>query len=377
MALLGDQHGSPVGALTVALLIVAYALVSRVEFEIGTGSAVPTELMLVPTLFILPPSMVPLVVGAAYLCGALLDAWMGMVRADRLPVVLSTCWHAVGPALVLAAAGVGRPSWENWPLYLAALAAQFGFDLVSSVAREWLGFGVSPRTVAAFMRPVFLVDLLLAPAGLMFAFVAAPQPLAMLAALPLVVLIWVFSRERRIRIDQALALTTAYDGASQQARHDPLTGLANRLAWEEALAAEQDRLVHTGSSAGVIVVDADRLKQANDRHGHEFGDRLIQALADAVSRCVRRGDVVARIGGDEFALLLPSSDEAQTARTAKRIAAALAGETVDGFPVSASIGHAVCPPARDLVGALKAADAAMYAAKRAKAPAAERPVAAV
>jgi diguanylate cyclase (GGDEF)-like protein len=74
--------------------------------------------------------------------------------------------------------------------------------------------------------------------------------------------------------------------------------------------------------------------------------------------------VVARIGGDEFALLLPSSGPGDTLRTVGRIADAVARQTVDGHPLSASIGHAVCPPARDLVSALKKADAAMYAAKR-------------
>ena len=364
MALAADRHAAHLSAFTAGLLVVTYSVVSRVEFEIGTGSAVPTELMLVPMLFILPPATVPLVVGAAYLGGALIDVGMGILRADRLPVVISTCWHAVGPALVLVVGGAGAPSWGNWPLYAAALGAQFAFDLISSVIREWLGFGISPAAVIGFMRPVFLVDALLAPAGLLFAFAVAPQPAAMLAVMPLVALIWVFSRERRARIDQALALTTAFDGVSQQARHDALTGLANRLGWEEALAAEQQRRARTGSPVGVIVIDADGLKQANDRYGHGFGDRVIQSLASTVSGCVRESDVVARIGGDEFALLLPSSGPGDTLRTVGRIADAVARQTVDGHPLSASIGHAVCPPARDLVSALKKADAAMYAAKR-------------
>ena len=125
------------------------------------------------------------------------------------------------------------------------LLAQFGFDLASSVLRESLGFGIAPRAVLSFLRPVFLVDALLAPVGLTAAFVIADEPLALLGILPLAVLLWVFARDRRQRIDQALALSHAYHGASDQARRDGLTGVFNRLGWDEALTAAQASILDT------------------------------------------------------------------------------------------------------------------------------------
>src|SRR5205807_2294132 len=150
--------------------------------------------------------------------------------------------HAVGPAFVLAAWGTRQPRWGDLPLYVAALVAQFGFDLASSLVRESFGFGISPRVVVGFLRPVFLVDALLAPVGLTAAFVVSPQPMALLGVLPLAALLWVFARDRHNRIDQALALSHAYQGASDQARRDGLTGVFNRLGWDEAVTAAQERV---------------------------------------------------------------------------------------------------------------------------------------
>ncbi len=349
---------------TATMFVVVYAMVSLVEFEIGTGSAVPTQLVLVPMLFVLPPATVPLAVASGYALAALVDLARGDLRAQRMPVLLSTCWYAVGPALVLAIAGESRPSWDHWPVYLAALAAQFLFDLVSSTLREWLAFGIAPSSILRFMEPVFLVDALLSPAGLVTAFAVAPHPYALLATLPTVFLIWLFARDRRHRIDQALALSHAYQGANEEARRDALTGLVNRLGWDEAVQAEQYRLSATGRSASVIILDVDGLKAANDERGHDFGDLLIQELAGVVASTVRENDVVARIGGDEFAVLLPASRQQDCTRTVARLTQAIAGRRVEGVPLSASIGYATSPPAPTLADALHAADARMYEVKR-------------
>ena len=144
-----DASLSDVRLATAAFFVVAYALVSRVEFEIGTGAAVPTEIVLVPMLFALPPATVPVAVAVAYVAGAASEVAEGKLRPQRLPVVLSTCWHAIGPAFVLAMWGARQPTWDDLPLYALALLAQFALDLASSVVRESLGFGISPRTVKA------------------------------------------------------------------------------------------------------------------------------------------------------------------------------------------------------------------------------------
>ena len=363
--LIGFDVGlSDVHLATAAFFIVAYAMVSRVEFEIGTGAAVPTEIVLVPMLFALPPAVVPVAVGLAYVAGALADIASGKLRPQRLPVVLSTCWHAIGPAFVLAMWGTRQPSWDDLPLYAIALLAQFGFDLASSVLRESLGFGIAPRAVLSFLRPVFLVDALLAPVGLTAAFVIADEPLALLGILPLAVLLWVFARDRRQRIDQALALSHAYHGASDQARRDGLTGVFNRLGWDEALTAAQASIRDSGLPASVIVVDVDGLKAANDLRGHEFGDAVIRSLARALSHTVREQDVVARTGGDEFAILLPNCGESESELAVRRLVDAIGRQRVGGAPVSASIGSATCRPSSDLRATLRIADSRMYDAKR-------------
>jgi diguanylate cyclase (GGDEF)-like protein len=359
-----DASLSDVRLATAASFIIAYAFVSRVEFEIGTGAAVPTEIVLVPMLFALPPATVPVAVAVAYMAGAASEVAEGKLRPQRLPVVLSNCWHAIGPAFVLAMWGTRQPTWDDLPLYAVALLAQFGFDLASSVVRESLGFGVSPRAVMAFLQPVFLVDALLAPVGLTAAFVIAPEPLALLGILPLAGLLWVFARDRRYRIDQALALSHAYHGASDQARRDGLTGVFNRLAWDEALTAGQQNIRDSNQAASLIVVDVDGLKEANDGRGHEFGDAVIRSLARALSHTVREQDVVARVGGDEFAILLPNCGETEAQLAVQRLTDAIGRQRVDGSPLSASIGTATCLPTSDLRATLRIADSRMYDAKR-------------
>jgi diguanylate cyclase (GGDEF)-like protein len=231
--------------------------------------------------------------------------------------------------------------------------------------RESVGFGLSPREVLGFLQPVFLVDALLAPVGLTAAFVAAPHPAALLGVLPLAVLLWVFARDRHSRIDQALALTEAYEGANLEARRDPLTGALNRLGWDEAVRSEQERIRRTGRPATLIVVDVDGLKTANDRWGHEVGDAVIRTVASVLAKGVRSEDVVARIGGDEFAVLMPGSGAAEAEATVRRLDELIRRERVGAVPLSASIGFAAAGAGEDLGAALRRADARMYRAKHA------------
>jgi diguanylate cyclase (GGDEF)-like protein len=357
---------SPTGLLFLA----AYALVSRIEFEIGTGSSVPTVVVLVPMLFVLPPALAPLIVLAAYLVAAVPDVAAGELRPRRLPVLVSTCWHAVGPAAVLAVWGSRTPRWSDVPLYALALAAQFGLDLGSSLIRE-AAFGVTARDVLRFLRPVFLVDTLLFPVALTATFEIVAEPAALLGVLPLAALLWVFARERHERIEQAVALSRAYAGARDTALHDELTGLLNRRGWDEAFDARQASAAEEPTS--LIVVDVDGLKQANDGHGHEAGDALIRAVGRAIAAAVRAEDVVARLGGDEFAALLPGASDAACAGVVERIERLLGRQHVPGVVVSASIGRATVTDGGDLRRALRRADERMYEAKAAARPSARVP----
>jgi HD-GYP domain-containing protein (c-di-GMP phosphodiesterase class II) len=201
-------------AVTLLLLVAAYTLVSRVAFEVGTGVVVPTELVLVPMLFLLPPGLVPLLVAAGLVLSTLVDHLTEGAHPGRSLVSLCGSWHAVGPAIVFLVADVRGPAWSDWPVYLLALAAQLGFDFVSSAARERLALGISIREALGFMGLVYLVDAALAPVGLLAALSVPHLQYGFLAVLPLAGLLAFFARERRTRIDHALELSHAYRGTA-------------------------------------------------------------------------------------------------------------------------------------------------------------------
>ena len=100
---------------------------------------------------------------------------------------------------------------------------------------------------------------------------------------------------------------------------DALTGLANRRSFELALSREVDRVARSGEPALLLMIDIDHFKAVNDRHGHVAGDRVIRAVAQALGDSVRPMDVAARIGGEEFAVLLPNCPPAFGPQVAARV----------------------------------------------------------
>ena len=151
------------------------------------------------------------------------------------------------------------------------------------------------------------------------------------------------------------------------AHTDPLTGLLNRRAFMRRLEAEMDRAERDGSPLSLVVADLDDFKQINDRLGHLGGDMALERASGQLSRSVRSSDVVARIGGEEFAVLLPDTQPHQARSFAERARLGLEG-SFEGTAtsVTASFGIASFPDHGDNPeGVLNAADHAMYAAKRA------------
>jgi putative nucleotidyltransferase with HDIG domain len=203
----------PPAGLAVAL-IVAFALVSRVEFDVGAGYTIPTQMLFVPVLFLIDPAWAPLVVATGLVLGRARDIVRDHNPARQVLVSVNNAWFAVGPAVVLAAFHVDGSMWSEWPIYVLALASQFLGDTVAGALREWLVLGVQPRMQLRMTGLVFLVDVLLTPVGFLAAVVSQNASMAFLLVLPLAALLRVFARERSARIDQAIELSAAYRGTA-------------------------------------------------------------------------------------------------------------------------------------------------------------------
>jgi diguanylate cyclase (GGDEF)-like protein len=187
-----------------ALLVGVYAVVARIEFPVGAGSVVPTQLVLVPMIVLLPPATVPLAVALGLVTPAAIDCALGRGRPRRILSAIPDAWHAVGPAVVLCLAGSPTNGLHDLPILAIALAACCVVDLVSSVARVRLAGVV--RDLPALIRVmglVWMVDACLAPVGLLAAVAARQSDVAILFVLPLVSLLWLLGRDRTRRIDQA------------------------------------------------------------------------------------------------------------------------------------------------------------------------------
>lgn len=211
LALVGDS-GQTLEAGPAVALVLAYALLSRVRFHAGVGHTVPTQLAFVPMLFILPTELVPLLVLAGMAIGNLPDYVRGKLHPGRALMLPGDAWHAMGPALVLLAAGATVPLWADWPWYLLALAAQFALDFAVYAVRARLALDVPGREQLRALGWVWVVDALLAPLGLLAAFATVGHPYAFLLVLPLAGVLTLFARERNERLDQALELGGAYRG---------------------------------------------------------------------------------------------------------------------------------------------------------------------
>ncbi|MCQ6559607.1 putative bifunctional diguanylate cyclase/phosphodiesterase [Paenibacillus mendelii] len=153
------------------------------------------------------------------------------------------------------------------------------------------------------------------------------------------------------------------------ADHDELTGLSNRRHWRASLAAELERSAKLSSRVAILLLDIDRFKTVNDALGHTLGDTLLQKIADRLQLAAAKPDHVFRMGGDEFAVLMPDLDLYDTAeKLAQRIMGMIDKPIMLGeaeYHVTISLGISFYPQDGDSVDVLmKNADTAMYHAKR-------------
>jgi putative nucleotidyltransferase with HDIG domain len=255
---IGNPHGIQWDAAVV--LTIAFALLSRFEFETGAGYTVATQLAFVPMLFVLPPEIAPALVAVGRLLGGAPEFVRGELPRDRIVSRVGDSWYALGPALVLTAAGVDGAHWNDWPWWVLALVAQFAFDFAVSSAREYFGTGRAPEVHVRELAPTWTMDLLLSPIGLLGALASEEREFAFLLVFPLALLMWVFAQERRARLDQQIETSRTYrrtalllgeligeDDEYTGAHSQGVVSLSVAVADELGLDDDQRRLVEFGA----------------------------------------------------------------------------------------------------------------------------------
>ncbi|MDT5121026.1 MAG: hypothetical protein QOC96_508 [Acidobacteriota bacterium] len=167
------------------------------------------------------------------------------------------------------------------------------------------------------------------------------------------------------RTTQLVLLKQQMDRLRAQADRDYLTGLANRRRFRIALGQEIERWRRYSVPCALVLVDIDHLKKINDRHGHTAGDRVIRHVASALLELSRDNDTAARLGGEEFALLLAGVDDEKAIAAAERLRQAVCAAPVEEIgTVTVSLGVAACPThATSERTIYSASDAALYRAK--------------
>lgn len=165
-------------------------------------------------------------------------------------------------------------------------------------------------------------------------------------------------------------LQALIDALCELSSRDPLTGLANRRQFELALAQELGRVARSGDPSLLLTLDIDHFKRINDTHGHAAGDAVLKAVAARLLECVRPMDTVARVGGEEFAIVLPHCSPSFGPTVAERIRRRIASQRIalpDGreITVTVSLGGAFAPPWVRSTPALwlERADQQLYRAK--------------
>ncbi|MGA2013050.1 MAG: diguanylate cyclase [Solirubrobacteraceae bacterium] len=278
----GPAAGGHVRLGPALLLMALYALVSRtVKFPLGAGYVVPSYLVLVPMLILLPPTVVPLVAGTSLVLGTLVRCLLRRTGAAQLLSAAPDAWHTLGPAVVLAL-GTGVHGTDRGLVYVVAFLAGCMIDLLVSTARESLIFGLAPKLQGRVIGVVWLVDAAIAPIGLLAGLAAREHTAVLLLLLPLNLLLIAAERDRTARIEEAHSRlgVVARERTRLQAA---VQRLADAFAAKLELAALADVVLHGSTDA--LDADAGRLTL----HGPG---------TDAIAK---------NVGGSDLSLLLESA----------------------------------------------------------------------
>ncbi len=303
------------------------------------------------------PWVVP--VGNALLVGGATMTWcaaraFGARSQPVAPVVALPAAAALAAALDDPAADV----WAGGTVFLVAVTLAFaasGAELLrarvaDTTSARWLG--VAASTMGAYYAARLVVFVAQGPDGPVFEQWLSSGPTTLLNIVFLVLVSFTMS---------AMATASSLDDLRRRATHDGLTGLLDRVAFHEEAAERLER----GPDGAIVAVDIDHFKAVNDQHGHAAGDAALVAFAAACRRHLPPGALAARLGGEEFAFLLPGCRPHEAVAIAEQIRLTLRGaELYGGIPMpTASFGVAAAGPGRPFELQLADADRALYVAK--------------
>lgn len=291
-----------------------------------------------------PPPMLAWQVAAGVALTALALHYRGIASLRRR--VLMAALFTVLLFIVLVEPGT---PWRGMPVLSLAgflLLPVAGLPLLVRPRVAFIGLAACTAFVTVMM--LWLVDL---PAGERMAF-CFYYLLSVTAGLVL----------RRARGNLAVRMDKRVESLWQRAVTDPLTGLLNRHGWLNLAQTAMQEALAAGQQPAVLFIDVDHFKQVNDRHGHQAGDELLRELGAIIESRLGPGQYSARLGGEEFACLLPGSSESLAERFAQRLAADYR-ERAGNFGSTLSIGVATHMAGDLLNDMLARADAALYEAK--------------
>lgn len=308
--------------------------------------------------------------------GALIVAWLALSVAGNGPLYNAAPVYFIflcTPLILVAGLAAWRDGYRAARFFvLASMASLVGSFCTALTVSGWLDYNFVNFHAAEFgiVADVVLLSLALADRiNLLREENRAAEQRVLEQKLQAAALLYQANLNlEQLVVERTAELAGARDDAVRLARTDGLTGVANRRYFEEMASQEFARASRYAQPLAAILFDIDLFKHVNDRHGHAAGDAVIRSAARLARECVREVDFVARIGGEEFIILLPGVSETQAAVTAERLRQAIVAERVEyeglvlRFTASFGVSQLQAED-RGYQGLVHRADRAMYAAK--------------